>query len=54
MPKTKGLKNLIINLINSEEPYKAYLRSKNNQSDKESISPEIAEKLNEYITSKLK
>ncbi|MBI2043496.1 nucleotidyltransferase domain-containing protein [Candidatus Pacearchaeota archaeon] len=54
IPTIKGLKGLIIDLANSEEPYNAYLRLKNDEPDKESISPEIAEKLNEYILFKLK
>ncbi len=49
IPTTKGLKNLIIKLTNSEEPYNAYLRVKNDKKTKSVISVEIAEKLNCYL-----
>lgn len=45
----KGLINLLSKIAKTEEPYNAYLRSKNNEPDKKSISPEIAEKLNNAI-----
>jgi len=53
IPTTKGLKNLVIKLANSEEPYKSYLRIKNNQNAKSVISSEVAEKLNEYVSKRL-
>jgi len=53
IPTTNGLKSLIIKLAGSEEPYNSYLRLKNNQADKESISPQTAEKLNNYATDNL-
>ena len=53
-PTKKGLMKLLIDVVNTENLYDAYLRSKNNQPDKESTSPEIAEKLNNYLINKLK
>lgn len=53
IPTSKGLKNLVFKLTKTEEPYHAYLRSKNNKPDAESISPDIAEKLNEYVIGRL-
>lgn len=53
IPTTKGLKNLIIKLTNSEESYNAYLRVKNERKTKSVIKPEIAEKLNDYLIEKL-
>ena len=53
IPTSKGLKDLILHLVKTEEPYNAYLRVKNNQPEKMIISPEIGEKLNNYIISKL-
>ena len=53
IPTSKGLKDLIIQLVKTEEPYSAYLRLKDNQPEKMAISPEIGEKLNNYIISKL-
>ena len=38
--------DLISKIAGTEEPYNAYLRSKNNQPDKKSIPPGIAERLN--------
>lgn len=52
-PTTKGLKKLVKRLTNSEESYLAYLRSKRNGSEKEIISPDTAEKINNYIKLKL-
>jgi len=49
IPTKKGLIDLLNNIVKTEEPYNSYLRSKNNQPDKKSISPEIAEKLNKAI-----
>jgi len=49
IPTKKGLMNLLNKITNSEEPYNAYLRSKEDKSDKKVISPEIAEKLNGAI-----
>ena len=53
IPTSKGLKDLILHLVKTEEPYNAYLRVKNNQPEKMIISPEIGEKLNNYIIGKL-
>ena len=52
-PTIKGLKDLILKLTDSEEPYNAYIRSKNNGADRESASPDMAEKLNNYIIKNL-
>lgn len=49
IPTKKGLIGLLRKIAGTEEPYKAYLRAKNNQPDKKSVSPEIAEKLNSAI-----
>lgn len=49
IPAKKGLMDLLKKIAGTEEPYNAYLRSKNNQPDRKSISPEIAEKLNNAI-----
>ena len=49
IPTKKGLVDLIKKIVKTEEPYNAYLRSKNDQPDKELISLEIAEKLNNAI-----
>jgi predicted nucleotidyltransferase len=49
IPTKKGLMDLLNKIVKTEEPYSAYLRSKDNQRDKKSISPEIAEKLNNAI-----
>jgi len=49
IPTTKGLKDLVMRITGSEESYNAYSRSKNNQKVKETITPKIAEKLNDYI-----
>ena len=54
IPTKKGIMNLLKEIVKTKEPYNAYLRSKNNLPDKESISAEIAEKLNNYIINKLK
>ena len=53
IPTSKELKDLILHLVKTEEPYNAYLRVKNNQPEKMIISPEIGEKLNNYIIGKL-
>ncbi|MEK6833293.1 MAG: nucleotidyltransferase domain-containing protein [Nanoarchaeota archaeon] len=49
IPTKKGLIDLLGKIVKTEEPYNAYLRSKNNKPDKKSISLEIAEKLNNAI-----
>jgi len=49
IPTKRGLMDLLSNIVKTKEPYNSYLRSKNNQPDKKSISPEIAEKLNKAI-----
>ena len=49
IPTKKGLVDLIKKIVKTEEPYNAYLRSKNDQPDKKLISLEIAEKLNNTI-----
>ena len=52
-PTSRELKNLVIHIVKTEEPYNSYLRSKNSQPEKMTVSPEIGEKLNNYIISKL-
>lgn len=49
IPTKKGLVDLLNKMVGAEEPYNAYLRSKNNKPDKKIISPEIAERLNNAI-----
>ena len=49
IPTKKGLIDLLTKIVKTKEPYNAYLRSKNNQLDKKSVSPEIAEKLNNLL-----
>lgn len=48
-PTKKRLMSLIKKISKTKEPYNAYLRSKNNKPDAESVSPDVAEKLNEYV-----
>ena len=52
-PTSRELKNLVIHIVKTEEPYNSYLRSKNSQPEKMTVSPEIGEKLNNYIIGKL-
>lgn len=49
IPTKKGLMYLLRKMVKTEEPYNAYLRSKNNRPEKQSIPSGIAEKLNNMI-----
>ena len=54
IPSTKSLKKLVLDLAGTLEPYKAYLRSKNNHRNEQSVSSEIAQTINEYAGRKIK
>ena len=54
IPSTNGIRKLVRNLSGSEESYEAYLRSKNEKSEKEVIEVEDARKIYNYVKMEVK
>lgn len=54
IPSTNGIRKLTKNLSGSEEPYEAYLRSKNEKSEKRIIEVENARSIYNYVQMEVK